>query len=176
MENTFLYSMRGILMASFLFLFITSADEVLSSLCADSFKWVCPSEAPDRMSPGNSSWIHPSSFLLLGIPGLEELQFWLGLPFGTAYLIAVLGNVIILFVIYLEHSLHQPMFYLLAILSATDLGLFTATVPRALGIFWFGFHKIASRNCSSNVLHASVYRHGNIHTCGYGLWLLHCHL
>ncbi|NP_001378284.1 olfactory receptor family 52 subfamily S member 29 [Equus caballus] len=99
------------------------------------------------MGPTNKSQISPNTFLLMGIPGLEHLHAWIGIPFCSMYLVAVVGNVTILAVVRTERSLHEPMFLFLCMLSVTDLVLSTSTLPRMLCLFWFGAHDIAFDAC-----------------------------
>ncbi|XP_008592268.1 PREDICTED: putative olfactory receptor 52P1 [Galeopterus variegatus] len=99
------------------------------------------------MGPANESEISPNTFLLMGIPGLEHLHIWIGIPFCSMYVVAVVGNVIILAVVRAERSLHEPMFLFLCMLSVTDLVLSTSTMPRMLCVFWLGAHNIAFEAC-----------------------------
>lgn len=95
----------------------------------------------------NDSVFMPSVLTLIGIPGLESVQCWIGIPFCTMYLIAVTGNSLIIAIIKYENSLHKPMYIFLAMLGATDIALSTCILPKMLGIFWLHLPQIYFEAC-----------------------------
>ncbi|XP_036283517.1 olfactory receptor 52A1-like [Pipistrellus kuhlii] len=95
----------------------------------------------------NGTVFMPSVLTLVGIPGLEPVQCWIGIPFCAVYVIALFGNSLILVIIKSERSLHEPMYLLLAMLGATDIALSTCILPKMLGIFWFHLPKIHFEAC-----------------------------
>uniref|UniRef100_A0A8D2CN68 Olfactory receptor n=1 Tax=Sciurus vulgaris TaxID=55149 RepID=A0A8D2CN68_SCIVU len=86
-------------------------------------------------------------FILKGFPGLEYVHSWLSIPFCLAYLVAFVGNVTILSVVWIESSLHQPMYYFLSILAITDLGMSMSTLPTMLAVLWFNAQEIQASAC-----------------------------
>ncbi|XP_049636574.1 olfactory receptor 52H1-like [Suncus etruscus] len=95
----------------------------------------------------NQSDFNKGTFILVGIPGLEKFHVWIGIPFFIIYIVAVLGNCILLYLITVERSLHEPMFYFLSMLAMTDLILSTAGVPKTLSIFWLEDRTITFTGC-----------------------------
>ncbi|XP_043848363.1 olfactory receptor 52A5-like [Dromiciops gliroides] len=95
----------------------------------------------------NGTIFMPSLLLLIGIPGLEAVQCWIGIPFCAMYVIAMVGNYLLLFIIRSESSLHKPMYLFLAMLGVTDIALSTCILPKMLGIFWFNMKEIHFEAC-----------------------------
>ncbi|XP_073473774.1 olfactory receptor 52N4-like [Aquarana catesbeiana] len=88
-----------------------------------------------------------SYFILIGIPGLEDVQVWFSFPVFSMYLITLLANFSVLLTIKAEESLHQPMYLFLSMLLLTDLVQSNATLPKMLLLFWFNLQEISSEGC-----------------------------
>ncbi|XP_055278615.1 olfactory receptor 51T1 [Moschus berezovskii] len=95
----------------------------------------------------NNTTSSPSTFLLTAFPGLELAHVWISIPVCCLYIIALLGNSMILFVILVEQRLHKPMYYFLSMLSAADLCLTITTLPTVLGVLWFHAREISFKAC-----------------------------
>uniref|UniRef100_A0A2K6PZE2 Olfactory receptor family 51 subfamily B member 2 n=1 Tax=Rhinopithecus roxellana TaxID=61622 RepID=A0A2K6PZE2_RHIRO len=76
-----------------------------------------------------SSTISAAPFLLTGFPGLERFRPWSSISFFVIYVSTVLGKGTLFFFIREDYTLHEPMYYSLAILAATDLGVTLTTMP-----------------------------------------------
>ncbi|XP_058162401.1 olfactory receptor 51J1-like [Dasypus novemcinctus] len=89
----------------------------------------------------------PTTFILVGIPGLEAEYIWISIPFCLIYIIIFLGNGTILHVIRRDPHLHQPMYLFLVMLALTEVGVSASTLPTVLGIFLFGTNEISFDSC-----------------------------
>ena len=97
------------------------------------------------MPASSASIINTSIFILTGFPGLDHYYPWFSIPFSSIYALVFLGNCMVLHVIRTEPSLHQPMFYFLAMLALTDLCMGLSTVHTVLGVLW-GLNQEVSRD------------------------------
>ncbi|XP_038264156.2 olfactory receptor 51G2-like [Dermochelys coriacea] len=99
------------------------------------------------MSAANDTTFNSAVFLLTGIPGQEDIHIWISILFSLMYIISIVGNSVILFIIKTDPSLHEPMYIFLSMLAVTDLGLSISTIPTILGIYFFNSREISLNAC-----------------------------
>ncbi|XP_014429243.2 olfactory receptor 14A16-like [Pelodiscus sinensis] len=73
-----------------------------------------------------------TELLLLGFSDIRELQVLHFALFLVLYLAALMGNLLILIAITLDHRLHTPMYFFLGNLSIIDLGCISVTIPKSM--------------------------------------------
>uniref|UniRef100_H0VVP3 Olfactory receptor n=1 Tax=Cavia porcellus TaxID=10141 RepID=H0VVP3_CAVPO len=98
-------------------------------------------------SVSNDTTFHPSLFILLEIPGIQGQHIWIAIPFCSMYILALVSNSTILYIIVKDKALHKPMYLFLCLLPFTDLVLCSTTLPKMLAIFWFRSHIISYHGC-----------------------------
>ncbi|XP_012891363.1 PREDICTED: olfactory receptor 7E24-like [Dipodomys ordii] len=80
--------------------------------------------------------------------------------FLSIYLITVLRNLLIILVISSEHQFHNPMYFFLAILSISGVGLINTIVPKMLGDIQSHSRAISYVGCLTQMSFAIIF--GNV--------------
>ncbi|ELR46752.1 olfactory receptor 4K15 [Bos mutus] len=102
------------------------------------------------MEEANQSVV--SEFIFRGLCDSRELQKFLLLPFSALYLMTVLGNLFIAFLIITDSHLHSPMYFLLANLSFVDFCFSSVTTPKLTTDFLKDNKTISFGGCMSQIL------------------------
>ncbi|XP_068821629.1 olfactory receptor 4K15-like [Capricornis sumatraensis] len=103
-----------------------------------------------------------SEFIFRGLCDSKELQKFLLLPFSALYLMTVLGNLFVVFLIITDFHLHSPMYFLLANLSFVDFCLSSVTTPKLTTDFLKDNKTISFEGCMSQILYVHVFAGGEM--------------
>ena len=82
------------------------------------------------MGGANNSVV--SEFVFLGLSNSWEIQLLLFLFFSVFYMASLMGNLLVVFSVSADTSLHSPMYFLLANLSFLDMGFCSTTTPKMI--------------------------------------------
>ncbi|KFO19597.1 olfactory receptor 7D4 [Fukomys damarensis] len=92
-----------------------------------------------------------AEFLLQGLPDYPELQPALFALFLSMYLIAVIGNLLIILATTSDSHLHTPMYFFLSNLSFVDICFTSTIVPKMLVNIHTQHKDISYRECLTQV-------------------------
>ncbi|KAM6172888.1 olfactory receptor 51G2-like [Erethizon dorsatum] len=99
------------------------------------------------MATSNASSTLSSTFYLTGIPGYEDFHHWISIPFCLLCLVEVTGNCTILHIVRADPRLHEPMYYFLAMLSLTDMGMSLPLMVTLFRVLWSISREIQCNMC-----------------------------
>ncbi|XP_051255438.1 olfactory receptor 52N2-like [Dicentrarchus labrax] len=86
-------------------------------------------------------------FILNGFNELGALRPFLFIPFFIMFVVSLLGNSLLLYVVISQRSLHSPMYILIAGMAFVDLSLPVFFVPNMLLSFLFDWRGISLSGC-----------------------------
>ncbi|XP_032628825.2 olfactory receptor 5F1-like [Chelonoidis abingdonii] len=106
----------------------------------------------DPLEPmGRENETSVTEFILLGLSSNPVEQLVLFGVFTAIYLVALMGNVLILLLVSLDSRLHTPMYFFLGNLSMVDIGYTSSTMPKMLANYLSGDKSISWAGCLSQM-------------------------
>ncbi|XP_042286369.1 olfactory receptor 1-like [Thunnus maccoyii] len=96
----------------------------------------------------NATFVRPAKFYISGFINIPHVKYYY-VFLCFVYVMTVLGNVLLLSVIYLVETLHTPKYMIVSNLAVTDLCGSTALIPKLLDTFLFDNRYIVYEACLS---------------------------
>lgn len=95
----------------------------------------------------NDTSFHPSTFILLGIPGMRDQHIWAAIP-CSMYILALVGNGTILYIIVKERTPARANVPLPVPGCSSLTWYFVQPLcPKMLTLFWLKSHRISYQGC-----------------------------
>nr|XP_032642802.1 olfactory receptor 14I1-like [Chelonoidis abingdonii] len=88
-----------------------------------------------------------TDFLLLGFSDVWELQILHFVVFLVLYLAVLVGNLLIITSVTLNHHLHTPIYFFLMNLSILDIGSISVTIPKSMASSLTNTRSISYAGC-----------------------------
>ncbi|XP_057566040.1 olfactory receptor 2L5-like [Hippopotamus amphibius kiboko] len=89
----------------------------------------------------------PTDFILMGLLPPSTIGLFLFILIVLIFLMALFGNLSMILLIFLDISLHKPMYFLLSQLSLIDLNYISTIVPKMASSYLFGNKSISFIGC-----------------------------
>ncbi|XP_069891491.1 olfactory receptor 2D3 [Dipodomys merriami] len=100
----------------------------------------------------NENQTSVDEFIFLGLSEDEQTQILLFIFFLIIYLMTILGNLLIIILIFVDSQLHTPMYFFLRNLSFADLCFSTSIVPQVLIHFLVKKKTISFWGCMTQII------------------------
>ncbi|XP_061447887.1 olfactory receptor 14A16-like [Rhineura floridana] len=92
-----------------------------------------------------------TEFLLMGFSDEHDVQILHSVMFLFIYITALVGNVLIITAVALDHHLHSPMYFFLLNLAVLDVCYISTTVPKTIAISLTNNKVISFAGCVTQV-------------------------
>ncbi|XP_066556220.1 olfactory receptor 1E16-like [Amia ocellicauda] len=100
--------------------------------------------------PPNATFVRPEFFYINGFSDIPHVQYYY-MFFCFVYVVTVLGNCFIMFIIYMDRSLHTPKYVAVFNLAVVDLCGNTALIPKLIDTFLLNSRYIRYEACLANM-------------------------
>ncbi|XP_035242384.1 olfactory receptor 1-like [Anguilla anguilla] len=100
--------------------------------------------------PLNTTFVSPPFFFLTGLNNMRHAKYYY-VFLSFIFVVSVLGNSFVMFIIYTERSFHTPKYMAVFNLAVADLGESTALIPNLIAMFLFDSQYISFDACMANM-------------------------
>uniref|UniRef100_A0A6Q2Z4N0 G-protein coupled receptors family 1 profile domain-containing protein n=1 Tax=Esox lucius TaxID=8010 RepID=A0A6Q2Z4N0_ESOLU len=100
--------------------------------------------------------IRPPYFYISGFTGIPHMKYYY-VFLCFVYIMSLIGNTFVMFVISMDRSLHSPKYIAVFNLALTDVCGTTALVPNLLDMFLFGRQYISYDQCLANYFFVVIF-------------------